>query len=251
MNNDLFALGSAKADGLAESMGNVRIEARGKRRGRIIAAVGAAREAEIDNTMAHRLVAHDLRPFSRRVRVQFASSGTPSAMVDVSSETYMAKPYPFIGSTQMTDQPEDDGDLFIQQIALEFSGALLRNTLDGLRDNYGLVIHYPGGKKQRVVPLADVMEAGNVYAKDAGVDNATAGSEAVVVGTNHIVQPPRGLLVFEPDEALVVRPKESQVKLELKLLPQGSTPTLTGETAALYWRCTFRGERLSSSHEKF
>ncbi|MCW8134717.1 MAG: hypothetical protein KIT75_03490 [Planctomycetota bacterium] len=249
---NLKAIGSAKSDQLLENISDVRIEALGKRRARVIAATGAGREAEVDTDLASRLVSHELRPFSRRVRVQFAASGTPSAMVDTQSETYMAKPYPFTGSTQNADQPEDDGVLIIDQIALEFDGDLKLNTLKSLRNNYGLKIHYPGGKKPRVWNLADVMEAGNLSAIDAGVDNATNPNESVVAGTHHHARPPVALLRFEPDEYLVVRPKESQVKIELVRLPwQTSAPTLTGETASLYWFATFRGERLASNHEKF
>jgi len=244
MENETLA--SASVDQLIKTIGGTRVSAKTKKRERVIASVARARDKSSDREIAQLLTEAELRPFSRRIRTQIAAAGTPSTFVDFTLPAYQPKPYPFEGATQMNDQPVDDGVLFINEIGIELPANMLRNTYEVLRNQFGVKLHYAGEKKPRVMPLADILESGGVYAVDAGNNSGTA-----VAGVNHQVRPP-ALLGLVEDEVLIVKPKESQVKLEFVRLPQfSSNPTLTAESAILYAYVTWRGERLSQNHERF
>lgn len=240
-------------DAIVRGLNDLRDGARGNNRERALAMLGRARGSEADSAALNKLLSDQTvqRPFARRKRLQFAASGSPSTMV-AAPFSVTPRPRDNSGTADVGQQLEDDGVLFIDEIAVEFDGNLKHNTLKELRNKYGLKIYFEGDKKTRTIPLADVMEAGNLFAKDAGVDNATAGSEAVVAGTHHIVSPPRRLLKLLEDEIMIILPGESAAKVEFVLLPEyASAPTLTGETADLYCYVTFYGERLASKHERF
>lgn len=242
-NGERRGLDLANEQMVIDALGKTRGKFLDQRRERFLANIAGNRDGGTDNKAAQYLKNGSLRPFCRRDRWQFAAAGTPSTFVDFTSTTYQPKPYP----NGKTDQPEDDGILIIDEIGIELNADLKQNTYEVLRDQFGVKIHYPGDKKPRVVPLAEVLEAGGVYAQNAGNATGTA-----VAGTNHIVRPGMHLLKLRDDEKLVVYPKESQVKLEFVRLPAyASNPALTGETAALYFHVTWKGERHATNHETF
>lgn len=229
--------------GLLDAVENTRGDFVKQRRDRFLANIAGNREGGDDNNAIMALKAGDGRPFCRRDRWQFAAAGTPSTFVDFTTTTYQPKPYP----NGKADQPTDDGVLVIDEIGIELNADLKQNTYEVLRDQFGVKIHYGGGRKARVIPLAEILEAGGVYAQNAGNATGTA-----VAGTNHVVRPPAHFLKLREDEKLVVLPKESQVKLEFVRLPAySSNPALTGETGNLHFHVTWKGERWASNHETF
>jgi len=185
--------------------------------------------------------AFTLRPFSRRLRWNFASAGSPSAVLGtLADEAQWCKPFPY----GKADQPVDDGILFINNISIEGDGTLKLNTVAEMRRQYGLLIHHDGEKKDRFLPLADALATAKVYAIDAG-NNAGA----VVAGSHVLAGPDGGAINLDEDETIIVKPKDSKTGLELVRLPEYSAaPTLTGETVALYFYVTFRGLRLATQH---
>jgi hypothetical protein len=222
----------------------------GKVRDRVLAVSSLARGSDAREKLMNKLLSNQTstRPLSRRKRVKFATTGSPSTMD--TGITFNPRPYDPVASADKPQQTEDDGILQIHQVALEFDGDLKLNTLKELRNKYAIKIHYEGDKKTVTKPLADVMEAGNIYGADAGVDNNTNPNEAVVAGTHKIVRPPAALLNLVEDEIMEIHPGESNARIELVLLPEyTAVPTLAGETETLYFYATFRGERIASKHE--
>jgi hypothetical protein len=242
-NNDIGGpMTSAKRDAIARGIAQGAKKRRGILRDKIIQLVTTARP-EFKDELLNRIADEnaEVRPFSRRKRWNFAASGSPSAVLTTfADEAQWCKPFKFGNS----DQDTGDGSLYISEIVIEAPGNLKRNTIAEMRRQYGLVIHYAGGKKPRWVPLADVLVVGSDgFAIDAGNNSGTA-----VAGTNHQAGPARGMQLDE-DEVMIVAPKDQAVGLELKLLPEYSSgPTLTGETAALYFDVTFRGLRHGTDH---
>lgn len=246
---------AGKSESIDKVMAGIKLRREtlvGETRDNIIGLLADARDDEADDAVLRKALAtgNSERPLSRTKRVQFATNGAPSTVDDNIEVT--PRPYNSDGTGDVTQQPEDDGVLMIDKIAIEFDGDLKLNTLKEMRNNYAVEIHYEGGKRTRIVQLRDIMEAGNVNSIDAGVDNATAGSESVVAGTHKVVSPPRALLRFSPKEMMVVAPGESAAKLKLVLNPYagGTKPALTGESAKLYFYATFYGSRVASKHER-
>lgn len=241
----------ATIHGLKEDVRVARESREGAKREAVIATLARSRGSDVDEKVLNKVLTSQTsrRPFARRKRVKFATTGSPSTL-DTSIEV---NPRPRTGAlADATQQTEDDGILEITRIALEFDGdSLAPATIKSLRNQFAVKIHYEGDKKTRTVPLADVMEAGNLVTPNAGVDNATNPDEGVVAGTQTGVRPPQRLLTLEGDETMMVTPGESAAKIELVRLPDyTSDPTLTGETADLYFHATFYGHRVASTHER-
>lgn len=235
------ALTSQERDAMLRGIADGSEKRRGVLRDKALSIVTMARPEIKEHLMDRLQSGYTLRPFARRVRWNFASAGSPSAVLaNLSDESTWCKPFPY-GKTQ---QPDDDGTLFITNISLEGDGTLKANTVAEMRRQYGLIFHHDGERKDRFMPLADALVTGKVYAIDAGNNAGT-----VVVGTHVLCGPDGGAINLDEDESIVVKPQDSKTGIELTRLPEyAAAPTLTGETAALYFYTTFRGLRLSALH---
>lgn len=236
-----------KIDAVVRGLAKTRLEQKGKDRDMILAKLARGRGNDsADKTMAEKLLSNaTVERFVRRKRVLVATDTAPT------TAPFSANPRPYdpANSADKPTQPEDDGALFIDQVGIELPSNLKLATYNALRNQYGIKVYYEGGKKTRFWPLAEILET-CVWVADAGVDNATAGSEAVVAGTHHQIKPPTGFLRLEPKEEIQIKPGESEARIEFILLPEySSAPTLTGESGAMYAYITWRGHRVGSKHE--
>lgn len=175
-------------------------------------------------------------PFARLKRANLNNPDDEDALPDFATATYQPKPYPH-GETQ---QPAGQY-VTITEIEIFVKPTLLPNTFDALIEQHGVRVHYHDGRPPLEMPLRDVLGVAR-YTPDAGVDNETHPDESPVAGTQTILQPTVKTIRLLERDAWVIKPGDSDHKLEFFRYPEyGSAPALTGETADLFFYIIYRG----------
>lgn len=194
--------------------------------------------SDVDEQITNILSVSGVRstPFNRRKRFQFAASGAPSALVDLTLEASKSKPIPF-GETQ---QPSGEA-LGIQAISIELAPDMKLNTYKVLQ-KIGVRVIRQDGEVGMEFPLADLMDTG-IYVADAG-NNAGA----VVAGTHHSLGNLRAV-PLAGRQGLLILPGDRQSGIEFFKRPEFSASdfVLTGETADLYFDVCWKGIRVAKA----